>query len=201
MQRRTEIIDAAKKVFSAKGFSSAKIEKIAVEAQLSPGTIYLYFKSKKDLYVSILIETLKYLVNKVDEIVKMIIPIEAKIKKTSNAFVEAYDHDSQNFINLLLLQSDHPLNGLSDEVLEELKENSLRLYRVIADMIEEGIEQEIFINENPLVLADLFWTTYSGIVLCPLALYETDVQKNKSVKRALCTAFTIINRGIQPRIV
>jgi AcrR family transcriptional regulator len=48
MMRRRAILDAAKKVFVAKGFAGATMENIAEEAEFSPATIYLYFKNKDD---------------------------------------------------------------------------------------------------------------------------------------------------------
>ena len=44
-RRRQQIIVAAKRVFSAKGFSKATMEDIAREVELSPGTLYIYFKN------------------------------------------------------------------------------------------------------------------------------------------------------------
>jgi AcrR family transcriptional regulator len=52
--RRHRIQDAARPVFFDRGFARASIEDIAKQAQLSVGAIYLYFKSKEDLYLSIL---------------------------------------------------------------------------------------------------------------------------------------------------
>mgnify|MGYP006293938867 FL=1 len=49
-QRRAQILEAAKKVFSSKGFNSATMEEIAGEAELSPGTLYIYFKNKEELH-------------------------------------------------------------------------------------------------------------------------------------------------------
>lgn len=52
-QRRNNIIDAAEKVIFAKGLDQATMEEIAEEAELSKGTLYLYFKNKNDLYMAI----------------------------------------------------------------------------------------------------------------------------------------------------
>ena len=49
-RRRQQIIVAAKRVFSEKGFSKSTMEDIAREAELSPGTLYLYFKNKDKVY-------------------------------------------------------------------------------------------------------------------------------------------------------
>ena len=52
--RRRRIQEAARSVFSERGYAGASIELIARAAQLSVGAIYLYFRSKEDLYVSLI---------------------------------------------------------------------------------------------------------------------------------------------------
>jgi TetR/AcrR family transcriptional regulator, fatty acid metabolism regulator protein len=47
------ILDAAVKVFAEKGFFQSKVSEIAREAGVADGTIYLYFKNKDDLLISI----------------------------------------------------------------------------------------------------------------------------------------------------
>jgi TetR/AcrR family transcriptional regulator, fatty acid metabolism regulator protein len=51
--KRERILDAAVKVFAAEGFYNAKVAQIAHEAGVADGTIYLYFKSKDDLLISL----------------------------------------------------------------------------------------------------------------------------------------------------
>ncbi len=51
--RREEIISAAEKVFFEKGLVVATMDEIAERAELSKGTIYLYYKSKEDLYIAV----------------------------------------------------------------------------------------------------------------------------------------------------
>lgn len=51
--KRERILDAAEKVFAQRGFFTAKVADIAREAGVADGTIYLYFKSKDDLLISL----------------------------------------------------------------------------------------------------------------------------------------------------
>jgi len=51
--REQQILDAALKVFSAKGFAEATTTEIAQEAGVAEGTIYNYYQSKRDLLVSV----------------------------------------------------------------------------------------------------------------------------------------------------
>ena len=52
-RRRNNIIDAAEKVIFNKGLDQATMEEIAEQAELSKGTLYLYFKNKNELYMAI----------------------------------------------------------------------------------------------------------------------------------------------------
>ena len=68
-----------RKVFSTKGFNAATMEEIALEAQLSPGELYLYFKSKEDLHTLLSIEILKHLADKIREVDNKNFSVETKI--------------------------------------------------------------------------------------------------------------------------
>ncbi|MGC9194735.1 MAG: TetR/AcrR family transcriptional regulator [Syntrophobacteraceae bacterium] len=51
--KRLRILDSAVKVFAREGFFKARVSQIAEEAGLAPGTVYLYFKNKEDLLISV----------------------------------------------------------------------------------------------------------------------------------------------------
>lgn len=53
-QRRAQIIEAATTVFAKFGFSKARMDDIAKESDLSKGALYLYFKSKEEIFEKIL---------------------------------------------------------------------------------------------------------------------------------------------------
>src|SRR6187397_2383189 len=52
--RKSELLNAARAVFGKKGFHDASIEEIAEMAEVAKGTVYLYYKSKNDLYLEAL---------------------------------------------------------------------------------------------------------------------------------------------------
>ena len=54
--RSKTILDAARAVFARKGFAAALVDDIADEAGIAKGTVYLYFPSKKDIYLAALVE-------------------------------------------------------------------------------------------------------------------------------------------------
>jgi len=58
VRRRAEILDAAKKIFLAGDYASVTIDDIADIAGISRATIYLYFKSKQEVYTELLFRDL-----------------------------------------------------------------------------------------------------------------------------------------------
>ena len=52
-QRRKDIIDSAEKVFFEKGLNNSTMDEVAKQAELSKGTLYLYFKSKEEIHFEI----------------------------------------------------------------------------------------------------------------------------------------------------
>ena len=65
--RPSEILDAALKVFAAKGYAAARMEDIAREAGVTKGTIYLYFENKEAVFKSLVRESIGTTVGTVTE--------------------------------------------------------------------------------------------------------------------------------------
>ena len=62
--KRRRIIDAAVEVFAAKGFFGARVSEIAEAAGVADGTIYLYFKSKDDILISLFEEKMQDIIER-----------------------------------------------------------------------------------------------------------------------------------------
>ena len=58
-RKKTAILDAARAVFSRKGYADAAVEDVAEEAHIAKGTVYLYFKSKEEMYLAALAKDLR----------------------------------------------------------------------------------------------------------------------------------------------
>ena len=92
--RRQQIQEAAKELFLLKGFNSTTMEDIAKKAELSPATIYLYFKNKDELYVSLNLISIQYFTNKIKKIHDdSKLSVEEKILKIKDAMYKMYKYD------------------------------------------------------------------------------------------------------------
>jgi AcrR family transcriptional regulator len=66
--RRTQILHAAEAVFAAKGYHGATTREIALAADVSEGTLYNYFASKRDLFTGLMISRSDALIDSIAEV-------------------------------------------------------------------------------------------------------------------------------------
>jgi len=196
-RRRQQIMVAAKRVFSDKGFNKATMEDIAQEAELSPGTLYLYFKNKEELYASLSLRILQYLLIRVEHVndEKDSGPVE-KLDALTEAMYDVYEFDPLIIINMFHLQSSETLKNLSPELMAEIKELSHKSLSSISKIFQEGVDQGLFIDRHAVALSDTFWALFSGIVLWLTSKKIINEEKDY-LKDTLDIAFEIFRRGLK----
>lgn len=196
-RRRQQIAVAAKRVFADKGFSRTTMEDIANEAELSPGTLYLYFKNKDELYASLSLQILHYLIIRLEDVRKKEnLDIDQKIIALKEALYDVYQFDPLILINIFHLQSSETLSNLSPRLLSNIKELSRKAVRMLAEMFKKGIDEGIFIDRHPIAMADVVMSLFSGIVLCEESKKVFD-EKKDYLTQTLDIAFEIFADGIK----
>ena len=196
-RRRQQIIVAAKRVFTKKGLSKTTMEDIAKESELSPGTLYLYFKNKEELYASLSLRILQFLSIRVTQVIEEdnATPPE-KLDKLIAAMYEDYEFDPMVIINMFHLQSSETLRNLSPALLQEINTLSKKALGHMASIFKDGMEQGYFIQRHPIALADIFWSLFSGVILWEASKKVIDEDKDY-LKSTLAMAFELFCRGIR----
>jgi len=198
-RRKQQITVAAKKVFSDKGFSHATMDDIANEAELSPGTLYLYFKNKEELYASLSVRILQYLQIRVDQIVneEKMLP-EQKLDTLVEAMFDVYEFDPLVLINMFHLQSSETLKNLSPDVLNDITDLSRKAIGGISKIFKEGTKKGVFVEHHPVALSDTFWAFFSGIILWSTS--KKIINKDKDyIKNTLQIGFDIFRKGLKTK--
>ncbi len=195
--RRKQILDAAKRLFYAKGFSAATIEDIAQEAELSPAAIYLYFKNKDDLYASLNLQLLEYLSQRLEGLYREEGPnAEEKLEKLKDLLHDVFNFDPLILINLFHLQASDGLKNLSPERTNQLNKLAARCLGSLANIFKQGITEGRFIEHNPIALGDIIWIVFTGAVLWEESKRMTESRKDY-LRQTLGLAIDIIGRGIK----
>ncbi len=130
-----QIVDAAVIVIAENGYHQAQVSKIAKEAGVADGTIYLYFKNKEDILVSVFREKMGIFVDNLEYIVKEDTTTSEKLRKMILNHFQVLHEDRHLAIvtQLELRQSGKILRFRINEVLKE--------YLDLLDLIlKEGIE-------------------------------------------------------------
>ena len=78
--KRERILKAATQVFAQYGFYKSKIAEIAKLANVADGTIYLYFKNKDDLLISLFEDEMNRIISNMKEEVNKVEGFENKIR-------------------------------------------------------------------------------------------------------------------------
>ena len=132
-EKRDRILRAAVMIFSRKGFFNSKVSEIAQAAEVADGTIYLYFRNKDDLLISLFEE-------KMGEVVE---DVRRRIAAGGNA-LEKLRIFIGNHMDLLEREA-----GLVEVLQVELRQSTkfLKDYtpvkffeylEIISDILEEG---------------------------------------------------------------
>ena len=172
------------------------MEDIAQEAELSPGTLYLYFKNKEELYASLSLRILQYLHIRVEHVNKEEgLSAEQKLDALIEAMYDVYAFDPLILINMFHLQSSETLKNLSEQLMGEIEDLSRKSINSIAAVFQFGIEEGVFVDRHPIALADIFWSLFSGVILWTTSKKIINEQKDY-LRDTLKIAFEIFSRGL-----
>lgn len=143
-----KIIQAATRVFARKGFYNAKVADVAKEAQVADGTIYLYFKNKDDLLISIFEESMDLFAARVGERLKDTENPEEKLREIIRLHFELV-RKYQDTAQVLQLEL-----RASSKFMKEYAGTKFKEYlKIIGDVLEEGRETGVFRkNLNPFIV-------------------------------------------------
>ena len=165
LARRNTIIKAAREVFFAKGFMDATVDEIADRCGLAKGTIYLYFQSKEEVYVSIMAEGMGRLLKELQEIKSIDARNGGFIELALQTYYRFYRNNRKYF--RIMFQSIHPdmRSRVPDELLKSCVDTAVECLGVVRDLVQKGIEKGIYRKVNPWAVANILWATVNGIIM------------------------------------
>lgn len=143
-----QIVDAAVIVIAENGYHQAQVSKIAKQAGVADGTIYLYFKNKEDILISVFQDKMGLFVSKLEEIVEKEASASDKLQLMIQSHFELLANDLHLSIvtQLELRQSNHELRMKINGVLRE--------YLLLMDKIlVKGMETGEFDKDMDIRLA------------------------------------------------
>lgn len=174
--RRRRIQRAAREVFAEKGYAKTSIEQVARRATLSVGAIYLYFRSKEDLYISLLEETLEQFDQELTQLRNRTDLAPATRLQAAWAYLVDWAGADVEGTRILRLVSQPGIRKqLSDEVAEATAQGLNKVRDHFIALLNAGMENGFYRQINAGETADLLWALYLGV------LQATDARSNLGI--------------------
>jgi AcrR family transcriptional regulator len=185
--RRNAIIDAAESVYSSKGYWTATIDDVAEAAELSKGTIYLYFKTKEDLYYAITLRGLKILTEMFQKAMHEGRNGLEKVFFMGQSFF-GFSKEYPDYFNALGYYEIKEVDfGQSDSVVNLCDDEGMECLQLLITALEEGIRDGSVNPEvNPHNAAIILWGQAAGVIQV-LSLKGDHLQKRHGIDLATVT--------------
>lgn len=143
-----QIIDAAVVVIAENGYHQAQVSKIAKQAGVADGTIYLYFKNKEDILISMFQEKLGVFISNIDEEMARVTSAKEKMLVLIRKHFEILFEDKHLAIvtQLELRQSNKEIRYKINDVLKGY-------LKLVDSILVAGVEQGEFHEDLDVRLA------------------------------------------------
>lgn len=142
--KRQRILESALRVFASKGFFGAKVSDVAEEAGVADGTIYLYFKSKDDLLISLFEEQMSLVNAELGRAVAAESDPGEKLRRFIRAYLELVEKNPRaaEVLTIELRQSAKFMKQYSNPRFAEF-------LKLLGSVIDEGQKRGRFRPEIP----------------------------------------------------
>ena len=148
VEKASRIRDAATVVFAKKGFYNATIADVAKAAEVAEGTIYLYFKNKDDLLISIFEQSIDFFIQEVKKEIDGIKNPKDKLRRFLTLHLKLVQ-ENPNLAQVLQIELRQ-----SSKFMKEYEGGKFADYmNVVRAILEEGKELGVFREDiNPRIL-------------------------------------------------
>jgi TetR/AcrR family transcriptional regulator len=164
--RREEILNAAQRVFFEKGLQTATMDEIAEAAELSKGTLYLYYKSKEDLYLGVMIRGFDILYNMLAEATSTDEPTIEKIKNLGDTYYRYFKEHRSFFRMFYFFQNPLSHTQVSQEMMGLCQTGNQRVWKLVIDLLQQGInEGDIRPEIDPAECAVILWSNSNAMMM------------------------------------
>jgi AcrR family transcriptional regulator len=164
--RRSAILKAARKLFFDRGFKNVTVDNIAAKAEVSKGSVYLYFKSKEEIYTQILINdsiaTFEDFKNKFSA---RETPAAQLLLEFADNYINYFLNENELFRILMtfMLHADDMI--LTDEQNAQLLQTTNDNIKFVSEILQKGVDAGEFSPITNIKQAqNAIWGLLNGII-------------------------------------
>ena len=165
-QRKEEILDAAQRIFFEKGLNISTMDEIAESAELSKGTLYLYYKSKEDLYLAVATRGFQFLHESFEKIIAQEKSIVKALVLISDSYIQFFNTHRNYFRMFNFLQAPQFHKQVSEEMRLSCNKEAYKNWDRIIELFRRGMK-EGFVRKDldPVETTIIMWSSATALLL------------------------------------
>jgi TetR/AcrR family fatty acid metabolism transcriptional regulator len=181
-EKEAAIFDAACRVIREKGYHQARITDIAQEAGISYGLVYHYFRSKADLFDSILKEWWGGLFAIMDRLENQFAPVEEKLAGIIGYFLDQYEK-RPDLVHIFITEISRSSANLTPE-----RKGMFKIFgEKTENIIKDGQSKNVFrMDIRPRYLTYIFLGAMESFI--SILVLENRPLKGRAQKQRISTA-------------
>jgi len=166
-RRRQEILQAAKEVFFEQGFHKATVDDVAAHAQVSKGTIYLYFESKESILAHLLLEGLTLLLTQLNEAyaAHQTLTAEERLWRLARTYLDFSQTHPDYFRLMMAFDRGRFREQISPDLYEHILSQSMASLDLVTQTVRQGIQDGDFACDDPKLSAGALWAALNGVLV------------------------------------
>lgn len=178
--KRTAMMQAAVRVFSAKGYHAATIRDIVSEAEVAVGTFYFYFPDKETLFVHLYEETAQFLLQAIQQATQARATLPQQMKAGLQAYVNIAVYEPA-VVQLLLVGGVGAVPALTVK-RAEFRE---RLTLIWQRPLDKALLETYILPQNTRRTAEAFAGAFDEVVLNLLNLPAAEQEAGTVIQELL----------------
>jgi AcrR family transcriptional regulator len=164
---KERILQAAKALFVEKGFDATSMRNIAERVEISPTTIYLYYKDKNDIVYALHGEGFKLLGHQFKKLAGIAHPFE-RFKAMAGIYIQfALDHS--DFYELMFVRKG-PMDYVQENCINDNWAEGVKTYKLLHEIVAECQQVGYFSKAEPHTFSLMTWSVLHG--MCMLKLHK-----------------------------
>lgn len=161
-QRRAQILDAARQVLFAEGMAGASMNKIARTAELSVGTLYVYFENQEELFAALQEEGLDLLYAMIRRATGGRVSPAEKLRRVARAYL-TFSRRHRKYFDIYNYFLSSPEVTFPDELKRRIDRHGDRILSLVAGVLAEYAPDGPA-GREPRRCALVFWSTLHGLL-------------------------------------
>jgi AcrR family transcriptional regulator len=190
VERRAQILRAARAIFVERGYLEARVEDVAKRANLSKGAVYFYFDSKRAIFEALVEEEHAVTISFLAEAERDTRPAEVKLVDLGRKYLD-YFAGLKTPPRFFLLMSEMAIRD--EDLRGKVQAIHQRFVDRIAAVVEQGIKEGVFAPYDPVAVGQMLKALIDGLA------GQSAVGVRPDVERLSTDGLRLILQGLLPK--